>query len=441
MAKNESAAGLNRTVVAGDGTCARAGNSPVRRRLLGSPQGKGGERRAGRRDMQQGIFNILPMDRVVYGQPAAAAVAAEVERLGANNVFLIVSATLAAQTDEIDRVRAALGNRVAGTFSGVPPHVPRPAVIEAAAQARAAKADLICTVGGGSVTDAGKGVQICLAHDVTEAAQLDALHVRPQPDGSLQNPLIAKGGPTIRQISVPTTLSGGEFNAMGGLTDPATHRKHAYGHPLITPRAVILDPAITRHTPEWLWLSTGVRAFDHTVEALCSKAPNAFTDGTALHAMTLLMAGLAACKADGGDLEARLTALQGVWLSIAAVQAGTPMGASHAIGRALGGSCGVAHGHTSCVLLPAVMRWNRIVNAGQQARVAAAMGQPGADAADVIEAFIAGLGQPTRLSEVGIGPDRFDLIAAAAMADRGIRDNPRPIAGTAEVLEILELAA
>jgi alcohol dehydrogenase class IV len=68
------------------------------------------------------------------------------------------------------------------------------------------------------------------------------------------------------------------------------------------------------------------------------------------------------------------------------------------------------------------MRWNRIVNAGQQARVAAAMGQPGADAADVIEAFIAGLGQPTRLSEVGIGPDKFDLIAAAAMADRGIRD-------------------
>ncbi|MEK9660783.1 MAG: iron-containing alcohol dehydrogenase [Alphaproteobacteria bacterium] len=391
--------------------------------------------------MQQGIFNILPMDRVVYGLPTAEAVAGEVARLGAENVFLIVSETLATQTDEIDRVKAALGNRVAGTFSGIAQHVPRPAVIEAAAQARAAQADLICTIGGGSVTDAGKGMQICLAHDVTEAAQLDALHVRPKPDGGMDNPLLAKGGPTVRQIAVPTTLSGGEFNSMGGMTDLATHRKHAYGHPQLTPRVVILDPAIARHTPEWLWLSTGVRAFDHTVEALCSKAPNAYTDGTALHAMALLMQSLPACKADPSDIEARLTAFQGVWLSIAAVQAGTPMGASHAIGRALGGACGVAHGHTSCVLLPAVMRWNRPVNADQQARVAAAMGRPGEDAADAIEAFIASLGQPTRLSGVGIGPDRFDLIAEASMADRGIRDNPRPIGGPAEILEILELAA
>jgi len=284
-------------------------------------------------------------------------------------------------------------------------------------------------------------VQICLAHDITEPEQLDALHVRPQPDGSLQNPLLAKGGPTIRQIAVPTTLSGGEFNSTGGMTDLATQRKHAYSHPLIVPRAVILDAALTRHTPEWLFLSTGVRAFDHTVEALCSKAPTGYTDGTALHAMTLLMQGLAASKADPDDIEARLTALQGVWLSVAAVQAGIPMGASHAIGRALGGSCGVPHGHTSCVLLPAVMRWNRPVNAAQQARVAAAMGQPGADAADAIEAFNAGLGQPVRLSEVGIGREKFDLIAEASMADRGIRGNPRPIDGPAEILEILELAA
>ena len=288
--------------------------------------------------MQQGIFNILPMDRVVYGTPAAEAVAAEVARLGAQNVFLIVSETLATKTDEIDRVRAALGNRVAGVFHGIAQHVPRPAVIAAAAAARAASADLICTIGGGSVTDAGKGVQICLAHDITEPEQLDALHVRPQPDGSLQNPLLAKGGPTIRQIAVPTTLSGGEFNSTGGMTDLATQRKHAYSHPLIVPRAVILDAALTRHTPEWLFLSTGVRAFDHTVEALCSKAPTGYTDGTALHAMTLLMQGLAASKADPDDIEARLTALQGVWLSVAAVQAGIPMGASHAIGRALGGS-------------------------------------------------------------------------------------------------------
>lgn len=391
--------------------------------------------------MQQGIFTILPMDRVVYGTPAATAVAGEAERLGARRVFLIVSETLATTTDEIDRIRRALSDRVAGVFSGVPPHVPRPSVIEAAARARAAGADLICTVGGGSVTDAGKGVQLCLAHDVTEPGQLDALRLQPQADGAIVNPLAGTPGPAVRQIAVPTTLSGGEFNATGGITDLATNRKHAYSHPRLTPRAVILDPAITRHTPEWLFLSTGVRAFDHTVEGLCSKAPTPLTDATATQAMRLLMDGLAAAKADPADMDARLTALQGVWISMVAVQAGVPMGASHAVGRALGGSCGVPHGHTSCVLMPSVMRWNVDWNGDRQARVAAAMGHPGKAAGDVIEAFIAGLGQPTSLSAVGVGRDKFDLIADASMADRGIRDNPRPIEGPGDVRQILELAA
>ena len=42
-----------------------------------------------------------------------------------------------------------------------------------------------------------------------------------------------------------------------------------FRHPLAIPSAVILDPAITVHTPEWLFLSTGIRAVDHCVEGIC----------------------------------------------------------------------------------------------------------------------------------------------------------------------------
>jgi len=70
---------------------------------------------------------------------------------------------------------------------------------------------------------------------------------------------------------------------------------------------------------------------------------------------------------------------------------GVPMGASHGIGYILGAGFDIPHGHTSCIMLPAVMRWNKPVNADRQAMVAAAMGDvAGAasdDAADRLEHF------------------------------------------------------
>jgi maleylacetate reductase len=120
---------------------------------------------------------------------------------------------------------------------------------------------------------------------------------------------------------------------------------------------------------------------------------------------------------------------------------GVPMGASHAIGHILGGTCDVPHGYTSCIMLPAVLRWNRSVNKERQDLVAEALGKPGADAGDLLHAFIAGLGLPRSLREVDVGPDRFELIAGNAMHDRALHTNPRKIKGTDDVIEILKLAA
>jgi maleylacetate reductase len=131
----------------------------------------------------------------------------------------------------------------------------------------------------------------------------------------------------------------------------------------------------------------------------------------------------------------------GSWLSMAPLATGVPMGASHGIGYVLGAAFGVPHGHTSCIMLPAVMRWNRAADGGRQALVAAAMGAPGAEAGDLLDAFIGGLGMPRRLAAVQVGRDAFPQIAEAAMRTPWVPRNPRPIAGPAQVMEILELAA
>jgi maleylacetate reductase len=92
-------------------------------------------------------------------------------------------------------------------------------------------------------------------------------------------------------------------------------------------------------------------------------------------------------------------------------------------------------------MLPYVMRWNKSANAERQALVAAAMGQAGKDAADVLDDFIRGLGMPRSLQDVRIGPEHFDKIAEQAMHTPWVPRNPRKIDGPAQLREILLLAA
>jgi maleylacetate reductase len=379
------------------------------------------------------------MEEVLFGSPAAEAIVEVASRLGARRVFLMVSGTLNRQTDEIEKVQRALGERCAGIFDRMPPHTPRHAVIAAAEQARQARADLIATIGGGSITDGAKAVQLCLANDLRAPEALDDYRPVKGRDGLMGPPPCRP--PAIRQISVPTTLSGGEFSAIAGVTDERRKVKELFRHPLIIPRTVMLDPAVTVHTPEWLWLSTGVRAVDHCVEGICSGRANAFADAQALHGLALLARALPRVKSDPTDLQARLDCQMGTWLSMGPLATGVPMGASHGIGYVLGAAFDIAHGHTSCIMLPAVMRWNKPVNAQRQALVAAAMGHPGEEAGDVLAAFIASLDMPRSLSAVNVGPESFDRIAEQAMGTPWVPLNPRRIDGPAQVREILQLAA
>ena len=382
-------------------------------------------------------YQYLPLERVIFGRPAAAAAAEEAARIGAQRVFVVSSKTLSTKTAVIGAMAEALGSRFIGKFDDCIAHTPWPSIIAAAEAVRAAKPDLILTVGGGTPIDTVKILQIALAHGVTRPEDLEPLHTAVRPDGSRFVPQIRPS--PVRQVVVPTTLSGAEFSNIGGGTDPRTRIKHSFSGADVGARSVILDPALTLHTPEWLWLSTGVRGIDHAVEALCSTEANAYCDGLALHGLRLFSEGLRKCKAGPDDLDARLACQQASWLAASTIGR-VAYGASHGIGHALGAAAGVPHGHTSCVMLPHVMRYNEGATAAKQQMISDALGKPGLRAADAVSGLISALGQPSTLRAVGVKREQLPAIAEASMKSAWVRSNPRPIRAPADVMELLEAA-
>ena len=386
---------------------------------------------------QQGVYRYLAQERVHFGKAAAEAVIEEADLRGAERVLIVSGKTLTHKTDVISTVQNALGGRHAGTFHRTVEHVPRASVFDLIGEIRTASPDLIVTIGGGTAIDTVKVALVGLAQDVREPGELEPYYIRVGEGGALTVPEVAS--PPVRQIIVPTTLSGAEFSAIGAAVDETSHIKHLYTGREICGDAVILDPAASVHTPEWLWLSTGMRAVDHAVESLCSKAPQPLTDSTGVGALRLLSASLRLTKKDPADLDARLDSQMGVWLATTGLGR-VPWGASHGIGHQLGAVANVPHGYCTCVMLPSVLAYNLEVTADKQKTVAEALGRPGMAAGDAVRELIEDLELPSRLQDVGVTRDQFDAIAKGSVHNVFVSQNPRPISAPEQILDILEMA-
>lgn len=384
--------------------------------------------------------HLFPMmDRVIFGRPAAATVAAEAERLGSKRVFLIVSRTLNTTTPEIGKIVAALGERHAGTFDGVAQHTTREGAMQTTRAAREAGADLIVAVGGGSVVDIAKITTLCLEHNITEEDGLDGFAIEVDEKG--RRKVGNFRGPSVRMIAVPSSLSGGEYNAACLVTDSRRKLKQTFFHAKMMPLAIILDPELLRHAPESLLLGSGTRAMDHAIEALCSPQGNPLVDASVLRGIELMREWLPRARDNRDDIEAATQCQVASWLCSFGLQARVPMGASHAIGHVLGGTCDVPHFLCTPVMMPGILAYNLPVTADAQKALAAALGQPGVPAAEAFRTFCQSLGLPTSLREVNVGADQFELIARNTMTEFFIFSNPRAVHEPAGVLEILKLAA
>ncbi len=379
--------------------------------------------------MNQGRYTPPPAQQVVYGQPVATALGAELESRGARRVVFVTNTSLAAPGRLGDGVRAALGTALVGELTGIAAHSPRSDVIRLAAALRAHDADLVVALGGGSVCDAVKAATLCLANDIEREQDIDAL----APGREMR-------APTLPWIAVPTTLSAGEFTAFAGVTDERVPRKEVLYQPGMAPPVVVLDAAMTTATPPRLWFGTGIRAVDHAVETYCSINVTPMAEALALHALSLLPRALARVAAAPDDLAARLDCQVGAWLSVQGVAAGVDLGASHGIGHVLGGTAGMPHGETSCVMLPHVLRYNHAVNGARQAALAAAMGDTATPLAEQVAALVASLALPARLRDAEGPKSLLPTIAEESLLDLWVKTNPRPLDSAAAVLPLLEAA-
>jgi maleylacetate reductase len=156
--------------------------------------------------------------------------------------------------------------------------------------------------------------------------------------------------------------------------------------------------------------------------------------------MRLMVGALLHSHEDWEDLSARQDCLEAAWLAIQGLAMGVDAGASHGIGHALGGTAGMPHGETSCVMLPHVLRYNAPVNAARQAALAEAVGQPGRALADILANLVGILGLPERLRDAGVRAEQMGAIAAAAMHDPWVHSNPRPLPTQDDVYRILQSA-
>ncbi|KAI0190152.1 putative Fe-containing alcohol dehydrogenase [Xylaria flabelliformis] len=396
---------------------------------------------------------------LAHGAPFTTSLLSHInDTIPSEKIYVIASASLAKNTPHLNTLKDALGVRLAGLRVGMRPHTFWSEVLEVIDDVRRSGADCVVTLGAGSLTDAAKIVVYAIANSVTTSEELGSLST------SFSSSFLPQRENThpsrIPVICIPTTLSGGEYSSTAGATNDADGRKYAFsGVAARPPRLVILDPELAMTTPRGVWLSTGVRALDHCVETLCSLQSNEGADASARRGLMRLVPALLRCceKADDhptAAAAARLDCFLGARDSMAAANSGVPMGASHGIGHQLG-PAGVGHGETSCILNPAVCKYNyaKKANVARQDAVTAllwadehaakvfeerGLRKETADLGDAMDAIIRALGLPRTLKEFGIGEDKLDGIAEHSLHDRWVKTNPAHL-DKEGVLEILRM--
>ncbi len=281
---------------------------------------------------------------------------------------------------------------------------------------RAAGADLVVAVGGGSPLDVAKLIRLGVNHrrplvDYDDATGGDRFIT----------------GDVPAMIAIPTTAgTGSEVGRSGVVTLDVNHRKTVIFSPHLLASVAILDPEMTRTMPPHVTAATGFDALTHCLEAYVALGDHPMADGIALEGLRLCAAHLAQAVAHGDDLEARGGMLKAAMMGAVAFQKG--LGACHSLAHPLSSEHGLHHGLANALCLPAVVEFNGGVVGERLGRVSAILGgEPtAAGCAAALRALRAQIGLPAGLAAAGVTADKLDRLADLALQDACHTLNPRP---------------
>jgi NADP-dependent alcohol dehydrogenase len=338
------------------------------------------------------------------------------------------------QNGVYDQVKQALGDRTIVEFGGIQPNPRYETLMKAVEICRRERIGFLLSVGGGSVLDGTKFIAV--ATYFTHGDPWD---------------ILAKFAPAEKALPIGCVLTlpatGSEMNSASVISRDSTQEKLAYFSPGNFPQFSILDPETTLSLPIRQTRNGIVDAFAHVMEQYMTYPADATLQDRQSEALllTLLDEGPKVVNAPA-DAAARANIM---WAAAQAlnglIACGVPQDwTTHMIGHELTAFYGLDHAQTLAVVMPAVWQHQKNAKAAKLAQYGGrVLGLPPSEdmagnAIGKTEEFFRSLGMKTRLSEYGIGAERFDDIGAR-FEQRGMKLGERGAIGGKEVVEILNL--
>lgn len=300
--------------------------------------------------------------------------------------------------------------------------------------------DSIIAIGGGSVIDTAKGVNIIISEQTDDIRQFMGVDRLTKP----QRPLIV----------VPTTSgTGSEVTLVAVISDKENNVKLPFTSNLLLPKVAVLDPRMTLSLPPKITAATGMDALTHAIEAYTCLQKNPLSDAYAISAINLIRENLLEVVKNGKNADARF-AMANASLMAGIAFSNSMVGGVHAIGHACGGVAHIHHGLAMSILLPNVMRYNMDVIedlyaelllfiAGEEIFVSTKKEERAEMCIKSIENLKTQLhnicGMPQSLSEAGVKENQLEDIANTALNDGAMSPNPKDMDFN-DVMDILKNA-
>ncbi|HPH97671.1 MAG TPA: iron-containing alcohol dehydrogenase [Anaerolineaceae bacterium] len=314
---------------------------------------------------------------------------------------------------------------IGGLYDQVPPESSTLLVNELAQLYRDKKCDCLVAVGGGSVIDTGKGVNILVTHggnDVRDYRGAEMLK-----------------GPLNPMFVIPTTSgTGSEATNSAVIADPEKGVKMLFVSEFLLPRAAILDARLTLTLPPKLTAATALDALAHAMEAYLSIQKNPMSDAYTWQAVKLIGEYLPRVVRQPDDKEGRLA------LANASTMAGTAfsnsmVGCVHSLGHAAGAVGHIPHGVAIGIFLPIGLAFNSQRRESMVAELLLPLAGPEVYSntpapkraartvkavRDLMDELHTLTGLPRTLSEAGVDREKAEAIAALAINDGSAMMNP-----------------
>lgn len=357
-----------------------------------------------------GVYPGTPQ-KVVFGPGTISDLAGHLAELGVKRPMIVCGSTVAA-SPLVDQVRSATGLPDVHVFAGGRPHAPRSAIRNGLKAFRECGADSLISVGGSSPVEVMRGIALL------DATGLDFEEL-------LDYPRMGHT-PMVPLIAVTTTLSQAEFSYVGSATnDDGAGEKFLWFDWGLMPKLVILDAELTIHTPERLWLSTGIKALDTSVDLYMEfLRPQPFWDGLLNQAIPELVHLLRQSRENPESIEIRQRLQVAAWCGefprfhlpadLSLPKASRWFGA--VARHQLGGKYDIPHGELAGIIFPSALRFHADECAVRQDALARILG--GSDRFDLPSIFadlVEALGLPTKLTDVGVPRSDYDSIVEAML--------------------------